>query len=321
VAILSKASSTADSIADSVPSIAPQRTDSAAWDSDSFWSPDSLESAFGAIAARVGDDVGVAALHLETGRQASWNAERRLAMASVYKIPIAFEVLGQIDEGTFSLSDSITLHPRDFVGGAGPLAAAARGRPATLTIEQLLAYMATDSDNTASDALLRLVGGPSMVEARMRDLGIEAIDVSRYESELFEELRRGTEGPDPSDLRNTATAAALVELLALLHQGQALSAENRRLLLYLLAATRLGTERIKGLLPADTAVAHKTGTFGPVINDVGIVTLPDGTHFAIAVLVHAPGTSIAARERTIAEIARAAYDAFSRPEVADSSEP
>jgi beta-lactamase class A len=296
----------ADSTADAVP-VSPASSQARA--DSSAWRADSLEHVFGAIAERLGGDLGVVAIHLETGRRAAWNEERRLPMASVYKLPIAVEVLRRVDHGILSLADSMTIEPRDFVGGANPLARTAGGRPVTATIGRLLAYMVSESDNTATDALLRAVGGPAVVEDRMRALGIGAIDVSRYEAEMFAEAR-GSSGPDPTDLRNTATPAALAELLALVHEGEGLTAESRQLLLHLLTATSVGPARIKGLLPPGGAVAHKTGTFGPVTNDVGIVTLPDGTHLAIAVLVRAPGTSLVAREQTVALIARAAYEAF-----------
>jgi beta-lactamase class A len=45
---------------------------------------------------------------------------------------------------------------------------------------------------------------------------------------------------------------------------------------------------------------------------VGLVTLPSGRQIAVAVFVSASAADDAARDRTIAEIARAAYDHWSR---------
>jgi beta-lactamase class A len=65
------------------------------------------------------------------------------------------------------------------------------------------------------------------------------------------------------------------------------------------------------MLPAGTEVAHKTGSLGGTTNDVGIVTLPEeGGHMAIAIFVKSSSQEVSLRERTIAEIARAAYDFF-----------
>src|SRR4051812_36072013 len=45
------------------------------------------------IAARGGGRVGVAAIHLETGRRISLHGGERFPMASVYKLPIALQLL------------------------------------------------------------------------------------------------------------------------------------------------------------------------------------------------------------------------------------
>ena len=84
--------------------------------------------------------------------------------------------------------------------------------------------------------------------------------------------------------------------------------------------TGTGAHRIKGMLPADAVVAHKTGTSGTAAgvtaatNDVGIVTLPDGRHLAIAVFVSDSTADEAAREGVIAKAARAAWDYFTNTE-------
>jgi hypothetical protein len=81
-----------------------------------------------------------------------------------------------------------------------------------------------------------------------------------------------------------------------------------------MTASGAGPRWIKGLLPADTLVAHKTGTSHTVggltraTNDVGIVRLPDGWHLAVAVFVADSKADEATREAVIARIARAAWD-------------
>ena len=75
-----------------------------------------------------------------------------------------------------------------------------------------------------------------------------------------------------------------------------------------------GAKRLKGLLPAGTVVAHKTGTSGTTngmtaaTNDIGIVTLPGGQHLAIAVFVTDSAADEATRESVIAKIAKTIYD-------------
>jgi beta-lactamase class A len=75
-----------------------------------------------------------------------------------------------------------------------------------------------------------------------------------------------------------------------------------------------GQKRLKGLLPKGTVVAHKTGTSGTrdgvtaATNDVGIITLPNGRHLAVAIFVSDSPADEATRERVIAEIAKALWD-------------
>src|SRR5262249_18751630 len=94
-------------------------------------------------------------------------------------------------------------------------------------------------------------------------------------------------------------------------RGETLSPERTALLLRLMTECTRGEARLKGLLPAGTPVAHRTGTQAGTTNDVGIITLPDGAgHVAIAVFVKASPKEIPDRERVIAEIARTVYDYF-----------
>ncbi len=86
----------------------------------------------------------------------------------------------------------------------------------------------------------------------LRDLGVNGVVVANTEKEL---------GQDESvQYRNWATPEGMVVLLRALHEGRGLSQPNREVLLRLMTQTPTGLRRIKGLLPAGTVVAHKTGT-------------------------------------------------------------
>jgi len=115
--------------------------------------------------------------------------------------------------------------------------------------------------------------------------------------------------------KNWATPLGAVKLLRALQIGRALSAPSRVLLTGWLTETTIGEKRIKARLPGGTAVAHKTGTDATrqgvtrATNDIGIVTLPNGQHLAIAVFIKDSKGTEAQREAVIAKIARAAWDA------------
>jgi beta-lactamase class A len=98
-----------------------------------------------------------------------------------------------------------------------------------------------------------------------------------------------------------------------------LSPASAALLEDILLRVTTGQQRIKGALPPGTPVAHKTGmsdTRGgktDATNDVGLISLPNGHRVAVAVFVRGSPADIATRERTIARLARLAYDAFNTP--------
>ena len=301
--------------------------------------PDSLTRALERIARRVDGEMGIAAIHLESGMTVSVNGDRRFPMASVSKVPMALEFLHRVDAGEVSMNERLVLPITDFRPGNSPLASWSGGRPVTVTVDSLFRLMIKVSDNTATDAILGMAGGPERVTSRLRELGIEDMDVDRSEARTFADLvgipdtvpeselyryshfRMRDALPDSvrqaarlaygSDPRDTATPEATARLLAELWRGAGLTRESRDLLIETMEASRSGPRRLRGQLPGGTPVAHKTGTMAAAVNDVGIVTLPDGAgHLAVAVYVNTLHRTTYRRERTIAQASRTLYDYF-----------
>ncbi len=252
--------------------------------------------------------IGVTATVLETGESVSLNGNQRFPMLSVYKFPIAIAVLAQVDQGKLKLDQKIRVEASDIVQGSQILDEKSQGMEFSLA--ELLKYMVSESDNTACDVLLRLIGEPRIVTEYLRGLGVNDIVVANTEKEL---------GQDSAvQYRNYATPDAAVNLLRALHEGEGLSESSQALLLQLMTETTTGLKRLKGLLPDGTVVAHKTGTSSTVngvtaaTNDVGLVTLPNGRHMAIAVFVSDSQANDTIREEVIAKVAKAAWDEWSK---------
>ncbi|WP_226889895.1 class A beta-lactamase [Nostoc sp. MG11] len=252
--------------------------------------------------------VGVTATVLETGESVTLNGNQRFPMQSVYKFPIAMSVLAKVDQGELKLDQKIRVEISDIVQGSRILDEKSPG--VELRLDELLKYMVSESDNTACDVLLRLVGEPKIVTNYVRRLGVNDIIVANTEKELAQDVA--------VQYRNDATPDATVVLLRSFHEGKGLSKSSQALLQRWMTETSTGLKRLKGRLPDGTVVAHKTGTSATVngvtaaTNDVGLVTLPNGRHLAIAVFVSDSTADTAIREEVIAKVVRAVWDEWSK---------
>jgi beta-lactamase class A len=256
-----------------------------------------------------GDTAGVFVIHLESGREAGYKADMRLPMASLSKIPLAVEVLSRVDFGSLNLDTMLEVEAKDLAPGSGLLQIIFKQPRVTLSVLSLMELMLVASDNSAGDILLKLVGGTDAVNARMRLFGFSTIRLDRSAAQLIADFDADA-NQFASDFRDNATAEDLTRLLAAIWQGKALQQDTASLLRQSMGRCQTGADRLAGLLPRGTEIAHKTGSMVFVANDMGIITLPDHTHIAITVLSKRLGVPDADRDRTIAEIARTSYDYF-----------
>jgi beta-lactamase class A len=137
----------------------------------------------------------------------------------------------------------------------------------------------------------------------MRQLGFEQLDI-RSSVREFSALH---------GKQNMGTAEDLARLLVQLQLGNVLRNPQLEVLLGFMERATTGKNRLRGGLPSGTPVADKTGTGGggSATNDVGLITLPgDRGHLAMAVLLTGSKLPVEKQEKLVAELARAAYDAY-----------
>ena len=273
---------------------------------------EALQKQINEIATEAKGKVGVAAVLLETGEVvASLNAQERFPMQSVYKLPISMAVMQAVDAGKLKLADKIQVLKSEMVGRRAHSPIRDRHPNGTsVTLEELLRYALAESDGTASDVLLRLAGGPAAVQAYLTGLEIKDMIVLDTEQTFSQN--------NTAQYRNWATPDASVALLRALHERRGgLSESSQGVLLKFMTESKPGRKRLKGLLPAGTPVAHKTGTSGTdkgvtaATNDIGIISLPTRRRVAIAVFVSDSPADEATREGVIAKIASAVYGVVS----------
>lgn len=299
-----------------------------------------LESELKRLSAIAEGKVGIGIIHLESGRELFLNGSEPFPMASTYKVPIAVQMLTKVDRGTARLDSMITVAPSDLHPGSGTLTNLFDDPGVALSLRNLMELMLLISDNSATDMVLKAAGGGKAVNDRLAALGVQGISVDRPTIHLIadaigikdlgpesgwsvaafrDKARAVTDAEEKQaaadfykDRRDTSTPEGMARLLQKVWKREALSEASSALLLDIMLRCQTGDARIKGLLPPGTDVMHKTGTLGiGVANDVGIMRLPEGAgHVVITVFVKESKASSAVQERTIAQVARAAYDYF-----------
>ena len=270
-----------------------------------------LEAAIAQVARGDQGRIGVAAIDLATGKTISVLGDQRFPMASTSKIAIAATFLEGVEKGRWSLTSEFPLLiPERSARFSSARAPVREGN--YLPAVELIELMITRSSNPATDALLRVVGGPQAVNDWMRRAGIREFELTRDIATLV----RDDGEFDPAsviDRRDSATPQAMLELIVGLHQGRWLSPANRQVILGAMERTVTGKRRIRGMLPANLVVGNKTGSLNNTSSDIGFIHTPDGRAIALAVYVTGQG-SRAAREARIAEIAKAIYDGYTSGE-------
>jgi len=226
-------------------------------------------------------------------------------MQSTFKFPLAMAVLHQIELGKFQLDQPIRFLKSDRSVTFSPLQDEFPEADVDVPLRKLIKLSVETSDNTATDIELRLIGGPAVLQQYLDSLGLAAIHQQDSEHTLHSDQKL--------QYRDYAEPTAMVALLRRIADHSPLSPEHTALLNSWMLEVTSGPQRIKGLLPAGTPVAHKTGSSGeelgmiPATNDVGLITLPDGRRLAVAIFVTDAHADQATCEAVIARIAQAIY--------------
>ena len=255
--------------------------------------------------------VGVSIIGNDVKDTVSINGDRHFPMQSVFKFHVALAVLSQIDKGKFSLDQKIKIEKKDLMPDLYSPIRDKYPDGVTLTISKILKYTVSESDNAGCDILLRLIGGPQVVEEYFTENNFNNISIK-----INEEVQQSNWD---NQFLNWTTPKGANETLAgfYLNNTKLLSEKSYDFIWKIMKETSTGTNRIKGQLPENTVVAHKTGTSGAnkegltaAVNDIGIVFLPNGQHFYISVFVTNSLENADTNEKIIADISKAAWDYF-----------
>ena len=264
------------------------------------WAADATAQ-FKAIETRLRGRLGVAALDTGTGARLGYRADERFAMCSTFKLLLAAAILARVDAGKLSLQQRVPFTKADLLGVA-PVSRAHVGEGG-LSLERLCAAAVSESDNTAANLLLGLVGGPEGYTRYLRGLGDPITRLDRRELALNTNL--------PGDPRDTATPNATEGNLRRVLAGDALSPASRERLTGWMIATQTGLARLRAGLPRTWRVGDKTGTGGNgALNDIAVAWPPGRPPIVIAAYSSGSSAPAADREAGLAEVGRIVAKAF-----------
>ncbi len=213
-------------------------------------------------------DPGTFILDLDTGDFASVNGSKVFPTASIIKQPILIAFLQDVEAGKISLNETLTMTNDVIVGGSGYMQDAPVGSKYSAT--EVITNMITTSDNTATNMVIKRMGGIDVVNRRFQSWGLTKTRIRNWLPDLS-----GT---------NTTTPQELIKIMGMLEQGELLSTQKSTAINIM--------QRVKNnkLLPqglgTGARIAHKTGDIGFLLGDSGIVYMPNGKRYLIAVLVN-----------------------------------
>ena len=259
--------------------------------------------------------VGVAIRGINAKDTISINGDKHLPMHSVFKFHLAVAVLHQVDQGKLSLNQKISIN-KELIDTYRNFYSPIRKKypdGTELTLAELINYTVALSDNLGCDVLFNLIGGTEVVETYLHKIGIKDIAIA------YPELIMQAEWKNQYDNWTTANAANQALQLFFENADNLLSIKSYDFLLNVLKGTQTGKKSIRGLLPKDAIVAHKTGYSGKNnqgliggLNNIGIVFLPNNSCFYISVLVSNSMEDYETSQNIIAEIAKLTWDYFKK---------
>lgn len=229
----------------------------------------------------------------DSGNYADVNSRKPIASASIIKIPLLVAFLQDIDEGKARFDEQLEISKDVIVGEAGSLQYQPEGTK--ISALETLSEMIIHSDNTATNMIMRKIGGQEAANRRFKSWGLTATVIRNPLPDL-----EGTNTTSPYDL---------VNLLAMVDRGKLISPRSRDRLMDIMRRPVTDTLLPRGI-GEGARIVHKTGDIRSVVGDAGIIDMPSGKRYIMAAIVKRPDNDQRANE-LIRQVSRATYNFLS----------
>jgi len=256
--------------------------------------------------------VGIGILGFENGFSYYKNGDKKLPMQSVFKFHIAAAVLDYVDKGKLSLDQKILLDKSNLLENTwSPLRDKYPDGNVEVPLSEIIEFTVAKSDNNGCDILLKLLGGTNTVQKFMDSKGVKGFQIKYNEEAMHKDW--------DVQYENYSTMRSTVDILKKFYDGKLLSKKSTDYLMKVMLSTSTGLNKLIEQLPKNTPIARKTGASGKnnagltgAENEIAIVTLPNGKHYAISVFVSNSMETSAANCKMISDISKTVWDYFNK---------
>ena len=228
-------------------------------------------------------------IDLDNGKYVNLTGDTPISAASLIKIPVAVAFFQDVDSGKIKLNEKLLMSKEVIASGSGDMQYQ-QGQKSFTALETVT-KMITISDNTATNMLIKRMGGKTVLDQRFQTWGLTHTQIHNALPDL-----KGT---------NTTSSQDLATLLLKVNQGELISLKSRDRLLGIMQETKTRTLLPPGLEPG-AIISHKTGDIGTVLGDAGIIDMPSGKRYIEVIIAKRPYNDIAART-LIQDMSRATY--------------
>jgi beta-lactamase class A len=210
-------------------------------------------------------------IDVDTGNYVNLNGGDAMPAASTIKLPILLAFFEEIDAGRITPNQTIAILPEQIAKGSGEMQLASPGTQ--FTALEVATQMIVGSDNTATNMMIDLLGGPAVLNERFKGYGLQKTQIISALPDL-----QGT---------NTTSARDLVHTMLLI-SGDRLKLHSRDRILNILNRTHNKSLLADGLAEKEALTFNKTGDIESVLGDVALVDLANGKRYIVAALVQRP---------------------------------
>lgn len=211
-------------------------------------------------------------IDVDTGNYVDLEGGESIAAASTIKLPILLAFFEEVDQDRITFDQTLEITPEQIAEGSGEMQLSPPGTQ--FTALEVATQMIVTSDNTATNMMIDLLGGPAALNERFKGYGLQKTQLTSPLPDLT-----GT---------NTTSAKDLVHTMLLISSEDRLTTKSRDRILNILNRTHNKSLLADGMYEKEALTYNKTGDIESVLGDVALVDLSNGKRYIVAALVQRP---------------------------------